>query len=577
MTSFRGFKRSITLEFDYDEVQKGIPNVKRQMAVLNAEFRKSSAEADASGKEINKLGVSYDYLSNKIKMQEKDVEKYRKKLEEATNAEEKSAKAIQNNTANLQIAEAKLAQTKAQLDKVTQELEKQKLTLGKTSEEWNNLSEKTTDIGNNMTKKLTVPILAAAGASFKLGADLEDTMGKAEQVFKRNTKEVEEWSKSAYKNFGLAGVTALSMATDFAAGFNQLGLSLDKAKDYSMNLTSLVTDMSSFYNTTVSETEQALTAILSGQTEPLKKFQIFMTQANLAEFARQKGIRKTIAEMTEAEKVELRYQYVLEKTSQAHGQYAREQGSATTELIKFKQGAIELGTSFSENILPIFTPVISGVNNIIEKFANLSDGAKKFIVTIGGIVAVAGPIILVLGKVFGAIRDISEGMGVAGKAIEGVGKVGKLFSGLLDNTAFMGFAKWAVVIAGVALAIAALVVAINYLIGKGKEMNQFSQNMSDMVSGIGNTVTGAGSSGRAIGRRYIDGSHRDGLDYVPYDGYIAELHRGEKVVTAEENNSSGKGDIYNLYVNMDEVDEVYKLVNVFKMFKQTKRGGLVDS
>ena len=35
----------------------------------------------------------------------------------------------------------------------------------------------------------------------------------------------------------------------------------------------------------------------------------------------------------------------------------------------------------------------------------------------------------------------------------------------------------------------------------------------------------------------VDGTHRTGLDYVPFDGYIAELHRGERVLTAEENNA----------------------------------------
>lgn len=35
------------------------------------------------------------------------------------------------------------------------------------------------------------------------------------------------------------------------------------------------------------------------------------------------------------------------------------------------------------------------------------------------------------------------------------------------------------------------------------------------------------------GDRYYDGSHAGGLDYVPFDGYMAELHRGERILTAD--------------------------------------------
>ena len=59
--SFKGYKRSIKLEFDYDQVKAGVPNVKQQMAVLNSEFKKSSAEAVASGKAVDQLGTKYDF------------------------------------------------------------------------------------------------------------------------------------------------------------------------------------------------------------------------------------------------------------------------------------------------------------------------------------------------------------------------------------------------------------------------------------------------------------------------------------------------------------------------------------
>lgn len=572
--AFKGYKRSIKLEFDYNEVKEGIPNVKKQMAILNAEFKKSSEEAKASGKEIDNLGVQYDYLSNKIKIQEREVEAYRRKLEEAKNAQGNNTKAIQNANTNLEIAEAKLGQTRAQLDKVTQELEKHRLTLGKTTEEWKELGEKTTDVGKNYTLKLTTPILAAATASFKLGADLQDSLGKVRVVFKGAEKDVEEWASTALKNFGLAKGTALEMVGFFGGMANSMGVASSKSLEMSKRLTELTMDLATFSNQKVEVVNTALTSVFTGETESLKKLGIVMTQTNLQQFAYNQGIRKKISEMSEAEKVELRYQYVMAKSAEAQGNFKREQDGATAQMEIFKQGVKELGESFSEHILPIFTPVLSGINDMIIKFSELSDGTKKFIVIFGGLVAVVGPVLLVLGSVFKAISNISEGISAVPKIIDGVGKAGKAFKGLLDNTQFLGFVKWAAVIIAVALAIAALVTAINYLIGRGQEMNQFTKNMSEMVNGIDTSVRGAGVRGYAVGTKY----HPGGRALVGEEGpEIVDLPAGSKVYTAADTRrmlNSG-GDTYILNVNMDEVDEVHKLVNVFNNFKQTKRAGVV--
>ena len=45
----------------------------------------------------------------------------------------------------------------------------------------------------------------------------------------------------------------------------------------------------------------------------------------------------------------------------------------------------------------------------------------------------------------------------------------------------------------------------------------------------------------------IAGSYKTGLSFVPYDGFIAELHKGERVLTAEENKLYNKGHVVNLY------------------------------
>ncbi len=570
--AFKGYKRSIKLEFDYNEVKEGIPNVKKQMAVLNAEYKKSSEEAKASGKEIDNLGVKYDYLSNKLKIQQQEVDAYAEKLEKARNAQGNNAKAVQNATTDLEIAEAKLGQTRAELERVTEELEKNRTTLGKTAEEWKTLGDKTGELGRSMTTKFTVPILAVGAAIFKIGADFEDALGKTDAVFKQNAKEITDWGESAYKNFGLARTTALDMANSFGALASGMGLSDDLTKNYSKSLTELTKDMIAFHGGKLDVAQTALNSIFTGETESLKKYGIVMTQANLQEYAYSRNIRKKISDMTEAEKVQLRYDYVMEKSAGVMGHYQKEQGNANTTLSDFQEGIQELGVSFSDKILPIFKPIIDWLNNFMEKIANLSDGTKQFIVTVAGVVAVAGPILMVLSSVFKMISNISNGIGAIPKILDGVSKAGTAFKGLLDNTAFMGMTKWALIIIGVALAIGYLIKQINVLIGRGQQVEQSLPEIPG-ITGVSGAVQSAGMRGYAVGTKY----HPGGRALVGEEGpEIVDLPQGAQVHTAAETRRmSGETFIQNLYVNMDEVDEVSKLVKIAKDFKQTKRAGLV--
>ena len=63
-----------------------------------------------------------------------------------------------------------------------------------------------------------------------------------------------------------------------------------------------------------------------------------------------------------------------------------------------------------------------------------------------------------------------------------------------------------------------------------------------ILSGVDEVIRkGNQAKGITRGGIYADGSHANGLDYVPYDGYIAELHKGERVLTKQENKEYNKG------------------------------------
>ena len=75
--------------------------------------------------------------------------------------------------------------------------------------------------------------------------------------------------------------------------------------------------------------------------------------------------------------------------------------------------------------------------------------------------------------------------------------------------------------------------------------------VSGIIDGFQSIVSGANDARSAA--RSVDGSHANGLDYVPYNGYVAELHEGERVLTKQQNKeyNEGKtgqgGDTFNFY------------------------------
>lgn len=547
MAGFKGYKRSIVLDFNYDEVKKGVPDVNKQMALLNAEFRKSSEEIKETGSNLDKLGLQHQKLSNQLKIQGDKVKILKEELSALNEAEGNNEKAIARKTIELKNAETQYIKVQNELKSTTKELDKQAGMLGMTGEQWQKLSDKTKQIGTTMTTNLTLPIVAAGGAAFKLASDMEETVNKIDVVFKKNADNMKNWAKDSISSMGMAQQTALDMAAKYGDMSVSMGLSVEKATKLSQGVTQLAADMASFKNVSIEVADTALTAIWTGETESLKNLGIVMTEANLQRFAASKGIQQNIKDMTEAEKVQLRYNYVMEKTKDAQGDFARTSGGAAGQMRMFGEALKELGASFGEFIVPMVTPMIEFLNNLIVGFSSLSDSTKKAITNIAMVAAVAGPLLMVISSVAATINNISG----AFKALSGVGA---LFNNTVGNATFVTFAKWAGIITLVTVAITGLVMAINYLVGRGKEMNSAISDITGSISSAQNKLQNSMQSAHqavntvarksyAIGTQYHTGGRALVGEYGPEE---VILPVGSKVLTASETarNNVAQGNTY---------------------------------
>ena len=259
------------------------------------------------------------------------------------------------------------------------------------------VGEKMSKIGKSMTTYLTLPLAAIAGASIKMASDFEESLNKVDVAFKSSSKEVRKFAETTLETFGIAEGTALDMAALFGDMATSMGVPTDKAADLSTAMVGLAGDLSSFKNINIKEVTTALNGVFTGETESLKRLGIVMTQTNLKQFALSKGMSDNIEVMTQAQKVQLRYAYILEKTKNAQGDFARTSDGSANQMRIFSESVKELSVAFGEILLPYFTKAITYVNKLVKEFVNLSPATKKIIVVVVGLVAALGPLLIGLG------------------------------------------------------------------------------------------------------------------------------------------------------------------------------------
>lgn len=248
--------------------------------------------------------------------------------------------------------------------------------------------------GAAMTAAVTVPIINAGKAAFGMASDFEENVNKVNVAFKENAQTVMDWSKTSLEAFGLSQNSALEAASLFGDMGTAMGLSTGEAANMSTSLTGLAGDLASFKNIGIDQAQTALAGVFTGEGEALKSLGVVMQDSTLKEFMLAQGITKTYEEMTQAEKVALRYAFVMDKTQNAQGDYARTaQGAANTSR-GLSESLEELGVSFGQVLLPVVTPIIQKITELVKWFGSLSQETKTAIVIVAGVLAALGPLLL---------------------------------------------------------------------------------------------------------------------------------------------------------------------------------------
>ncbi len=277
--------------------------------------------------------------------------------------------------------------------------------------------EKMKTVGTKMTKFMTLPILAGAGLSIKAFSDLEETLNKVSVSFGKSSDSVKKWSETSIQKMGLAQQSALDAASLFGDMGTGMGQNQEQAAKMSMGLTQLGADMASFKNVSIDRAQTALAGVYTGETEALKSLGIVMTETNLQEYAASKGITKKLSAMSQAEKVQLRYNFVMDKTKNAQGDFARTSDSIANKTRTAAEKTKQLSAQLGGKLAPIYNKILEVGTKILDWFSKLSGSWQKWIVYIGLALAVLGPLVSVLGTLATVMGAVFSPIGLIVAAI----------------------------------------------------------------------------------------------------------------------------------------------------------------
>ena len=164
-----------------------------------------------------------------------------------------------------------------------------------------------------------------------------------------------------------------------------LGVGSDKAYLMSQNLTQLTYDLASFKNLSFDTSFRKLQSAISGELEPLRNVGVALSQNTLQTLAYSLGIEKNVADMTEAQKAQLRYIQIMKSSSEWQTDMARTLMSPANAIRIIKQQFTLLARAIGNVLIPILMMAIPYVMVITEWLTKLANKLANLLNKIFGI------------------------------------------------------------------------------------------------------------------------------------------------------------------------------------------------
>jgi len=178
--------------------------------------------------------------------------------------------------------------------------------------------------------------------------------------------------------FGLDTTNLMNSAGTYAMLARSMGMSAEQAKVLSTNTSRLAIDLASLTNTSVNQVMQDLRSGLVGQSETVYKYGIDVTEAGIKAEAMAQGITKSVRNMSQGEKMALRYSAMIRQTSLAQGDFARTIDTPANQLKILQSRFTTLSRSIGSIFIPVLGAILPYANAVVMVLIKLANAIASF-------------------------------------------------------------------------------------------------------------------------------------------------------------------------------------------------------
>lgn len=475
---------------DTSGLQKALSKVNSATSSLSKELKQVNSLLKLDPKNTDLLNQKQTILNNsisttedKLRQLQKIKEEADKKMSEGTEINEENYRALQREIIKTQTKLSDLKNENSGWNKAGNYL----TNLGK---ELDTISSKVDSLGNKLTTRLTLPVVAGFTVMTKSAIENETAMQQVEKIYGKAADSIKDFAENKAIDYNMSANEAYKYSQIYGNLIQSITDDQTENAEKTQELLQASSVIASSTGRSMEDVMDRIRSGLLGNTEAIEDLGVNVNVALLETTDAFKQIAgdKSWDKLTFQEQQQIRLLGILEQTSKKYGKEVNKNTASSIQQLTAKTK--NLTNNLGKKLLPVANKLLDKANSLMDKFETLNDEEQENIIKIGLMVAAAGPLLKVGSKAITIVGGVAKGIGTFTKAI------GLAHNGI--GTATGSAATLAKVFQGLAspagLAALGITAAVGIIVAESKKAeqqltNSFStmgQSASDFYAGIQN-------------------------------------------------------------------------------------------